>query len=75
MSPMKNIIPKDINFRANKNKNLKGNATPNTQLLVAINESPFLKYENQNQFKAALKSKKVLNYEEEEEKVKIKACE
>lgn len=68
MSPMKAIIPKEINFRP-KNRQLKGNITPNTQLLVAYNESPFMKYDHQNSFKGPLKSKKLINFDEEEEKV------
>ena len=69
MSPMKAIIPKD-SFKAKttlmNNGNTKGrnnNLTPQTQLLFAYNESPILKYEV-NTFKAPLKSKKVLHYED-----------
>lgn len=70
MSPLKAIIPKQINCKsknfvnnvsvANKNKN---GMTPQTQLLYAYSESPILKYEV-NTFNKPIKSKKVLNYSE-----------
>lgn len=73
MSPLKAIIPKQISFKGQGNNfNLgknKGNITPQTQLLYAYNESPILKYEV-NSFRGPLKSKKTLNFEEEEEKSK-----
>lgn len=65
MSPLKAIIPKEINFKSKNNPKLKGNMTPQTQLLIAYNESPIMKYEPHT-FKGPLKAKKVLNYEEEE---------
>lgn len=81
MSPMKAIIPKDIPFKSKtnavNNANVKGknnNMTPQTQLLFAYNESPILKYEV-NTFKGPLKSKKVLHYEDEEEKMKNRSYE
>ena len=69
MSPLKAIIPKQINCKSknfagnttnatNKNKN---GMTPQTQLLYAYSESPILKYEV-NTFNKPIKSKKVLNY-------------
>lgn len=67
LSPLKAIIPKEISFKGhNANKN-KGNMTPQTQLLYAYNESPILKYEV-NAFRGPLKSKKTLNFEEEQER-------
>jgi len=44
MSPLKTIIPKDINFRQKPKVLRKGNVTPQPQLLYAYNESPILKY-------------------------------
>ena len=45
MSPLKTIIPKDINFRQKPKPTVgKGNITPQPQLLYAYNESPILKY-------------------------------
>lgn len=64
MSPMKAIIPKDLNFKTKNLQNGKGknnNLTPQNQFLYAYNESPLLKYDVSS-FKAPLKSKKVLNY-------------
>lgn len=70
MSPMKAIIPKDsfkaktniVNNPNAKNRN-NNNMTPQTQLLFAYNESPMMKYEV-NSFRAPLKSKKVLQYQD-----------
>lgn len=67
MSPMKAIIPRQINFKSKANinaNNAKGKnngLTPQTQLLYAYNESPILKYEV-NTFKPPLKSKRILDY-------------
>ena len=62
MSPLKGIIPKEINFKGKINNRGKGNTTPQTQLLYAYNESPLLKYEV-NSFKPLKNRKKELNYE------------
>jgi hypothetical protein len=44
MSPLKTIIPRDINFKLKqKLQTGKGNVTPQPQLLYAYNESPILK--------------------------------
>lgn len=44
MSPLKTIIPRDINFKHKpKMHNGKSNVTPQPQLLYAYNESPILK--------------------------------
>lgn len=72
-SPLKAIIPSNINFKQKQkvNQNLKGNITPQTQLLYAYNESPILKYE-MHSFKSRgnMKSKRVLDFEKEEEVTK-----
>jgi hypothetical protein len=66
MSPLKEIIPRDINFKQ-KSKVAKGAMTPQTQLLYAYNESPLLKNNLQSfKPKANLKSKRVLDFDLEE---------
>lgn len=64
MSPLKAIIPKDINFRQKPKIVVKGNITPQPQALYAYNESPILKYElNAFKGKNNLKSKRVLDFD------------
>ena len=65
MSPLKTIIPKDINFRQKPKPTIgKGNITPQPQLLYAYNESPILKYELHSfKGKGNLKSKRVLDFD------------
>lgn len=68
MSPLKTIIPKDINFKQ-KPKVLAGksNVTPQPHLLYAYNESPLLKYELHSfKPKGDMKSKRVLDFDLEE---------
>ena len=43
-SPLKGIIPREINFKQSKNVMNKHHMTPQTQLLYAYNESPLLKH-------------------------------
>ena len=66
-SPLKAIIPNNINFKQKQKITGKGNVTPQTQLLYAYNESPILKYE-MHEFKGRgnMKSKRVLDFEKEE---------
>lgn len=75
-SPLRAIIPKELSFnKIPSQANKKASKTPQTNLLYAYNESPILKYE-MNAFKGtALQSRKVINFDKEEELLKKKCNE
>lgn len=60
MSPLKEIVPKDNNLRHKKAKN-------SSNLLNSLNESPMLKQETATFRGQAIKSKRVLNFDEEQQ--------
>ena len=61
MSPLKEILPRDIN-----KKKRKTNKDGNTNLLMACSDSPLLKHEPIS-FKAPQQSHKVIDFEQEEQ--------
>jgi hypothetical protein len=60
MSPLKEIVPKDNNLKNKKVKNT-------SNLLNSLNESPMLKQETATFRGQAIKSKRVLNFDEEQQ--------
>ncbi|KRW99451.1 Cyclin-like protein [Pseudocohnilembus persalinus] len=63
-SPLKMMIPSNLqNVRKSLNK-LPGHMTPQTQMLYAYNESPLLKMGKQNNRFSNLQSKKMINFDE-----------
>jgi len=63
MSPLKDILPREMN---------KKNRVGNTNLLIAYNDSPLLKHEPIALRGQKLHSKKIINFEEEEQQFNLK---
>lgn len=61
-SPLKNIIPKDLNRNLKKGLSGKSIMTPQTQLLYAYNESPLLRPDYSHNFKGKSIEQKIIDF-------------